>query len=339
MADEVSHNSELRQLIESTLPEDTYEALSMSKFRAFFQQVNDYLDRFGFRCMSEMKLEAIDLTSDPSYLFVCLKNYLRSGYTQLAVYEKREQELRSKAEEKVKSHLKGWKQACYFWVLKHARKAVRNRENTRFARTRIYGIARTMFQCMGEDLAGKGILEKPGDIFYLTLEEIFGMHQGTLTDFNLKSMVEIRKKDYLDYELEELKARFTTRGPVYWNNPCIVDEPLVPQSGNEEYDVKGLACCPGVVEGVVKVVASPTDDLNLNGEILVTPRTDPGWVPLYPSISGLLVERGSLLSHSAIVAREMGLPAIVAIPGLMKRLQTGMKIRMDGKSGTVKILG
>ena len=81
------------------------------------------------------------------------------------------------------------------------------------------------------------------------------------------------------------------------------------------------------------------DDLNLNGEILVTSRTDPGWVPLYPSVSGLLVERGSLLSHSAIVAREMGLPAIVGIQGLTQTLRTGMRIRMDGKAGTIRVLG
>lgn len=338
MADEISRNSELRQLIENTPCEDLYEALSQSKFKSFFQQVDDYIERFGFRCMSEMKLEAIDLTSDPSYLFVCLKNYLRAGYMQLAVYERRERELRTKAEELVKGHLQGWKKSVYFWVLKHARKAVRNRENTRFARTRIYGIARTMFQCMGADLAGRGILERPYDVFYLTLDEIISMHHGTLTDFNLKSLVDIRKKDYLDYELEEVKARFSTRGPVYWYNPCLVEDQVMEEASHAEYDAKGLPCCPGIVEGVVKVVTSPSDDLNLNGEILVTPRTDPGWVPLYPSVSGLLVERGSLLSHSAIVAREMGLPAIVAIPGLMKRLQTGMKIRMDGKAGTVKIL-
>jgi len=88
----------------------------------------------------------------------------------------------------------------------------------------------------------------------------------------------------------------------------------------------------------VKVILNPGDNLELNGEILVTARTDPGWVPLYPAISGLLVERGSLLSHSAIVAREMGIPAIVSIPGLTKTLKTGMRIRMDGKSGTITIL-
>ena len=86
------------------------------------------------------------------------------------------------------------------------------------------------------------------------------------------------------------------------------------------------------------MVNSPGDNLDLNGEILVTTRTDPGWVPLYPSISGLLVERGSLLSHSAIVAREMGLPTIVSIKALTATLRSGMRIRLDGTKGTITIL-
>jgi pyruvate,water dikinase len=170
------------------------------------------------------------------------------------------------------------------------------------------------------------------------MDEVFGIHQGTLTAFNLIPLVKLRKEEYAKYEGEDLQPRFMTRGHVYWHNPCLVeDEPIV-ESASDEYDLKGTPCCPGVLEGVVKVVLSPADDLTLNGEILVTARTDPGWVPLYPSISGLLVERGSLLSHSAIVAREMGLPAIVAIPGLIKRLKTGMRVRLDGKAGTIKIL-
>ena len=64
------------------------------------------------------------------------------------------------------------------------------------------------------------------------------------------------------------------------------------------------------------MLSSPNDDLTLNKEILVAERTDPGWVPLYPSVSGILIERGSPLSHSAVVAREMGIPTIVGITGL-----------------------
>ncbi|MGH7323969.1 MAG: PEP-utilizing enzyme, partial [Candidatus Rokuibacteriota bacterium] len=77
----------------------------------------------------------------------------------------------------------------------------------------------------------------------------------------------------------------------------------------------------------------------LRGQILVAERTDPGWVPLYPSCSGLLVERGSPLSHSAVVARELGLPTIVGISGgLLHKLETGCRVRMDGGTGEVRIL-
>ena len=81
------------------------------------------------------------------------------------------------------------------------------------------------------------------------------------------------------------------------------------------------------------------DAEGLNGEILVTFRTDPGWITLYPNCSGLLIERGSLLSHSAVVARELGIPTIVGVTGgLTQKLQTGMKVRMDAGSGIIEIL-
>nr|BFD68282.1 phosphoenolpyruvate synthase [Bdellovibrio sp. HAGR004] len=336
LAHKAHQNEGLRQLIETTDPKEGLEALNQSPYTEFYKMVLDYLDRFGFRCMSEMKLEEIDLLTDPSYLFVCLKNYLKSG--QVEVHDdSHEKNLRQKAEEKVAGHLTGFKKKIYFWVLKHARKAVKNRENTRFARTRIYGIARTIFQSIGEDLAALGALDHPRDIFWLTIEEVFGIYNGTLPSFNLKAIVELRKKDYAVFG-EETDPRVLTRGAVYWNNQFIKEEELPASSETGDWDLKGLPCCPGVLEGVVKVIINPSDNLELNGEILVTARTDPGWVPLYPSISGLLVERGSLLSHSAIVAREMGIPAIVSIPGLTKKLKTGMRVRIDAKAGTIKIL-
>ncbi|AFY02758.1 phosphoenolpyruvate synthase [Bdellovibrio bacteriovorus] len=337
LAAKANQNEGLRKLIEETDPKEGLEALNQSPYTEFYKLVLDYLDRFGFRCMSEMKLEEIDLLTDPSYLFVCLKNYLKAGQVE-AHDDTHEKNLRQQAEAKVAGHLTGIKQKVYFWVLKHARKAVKNRENTRFARTRIYGIARTIFQTIGEDLASLGALENPRDIFWLTIEEVFGIYNGTLPSFDLKAFVELRKKDYARFT-EETDPRVMTRGAVYWNNTFIKEEDLSQVSSESgDWDLKGLPCCPGVLEGVVKVIINPSDNLDLNGEILVTARTDPGWVPLYPAISGLLVERGSLLSHSAIVAREMGIPAIVSIPGLTKKLKTGMRVRIDAKAGTIKIL-
>jgi pyruvate,water dikinase len=336
LAYSANQNEELKQLILNIPAEDLLEALNQSQHTEFYGQILDYLDRFGFRCMSEMKLEEIDLLSDPSYLFTVLKNYLKGG--QVTPHDdSNEKSLRFNAEVKVRAHLGGVKKIFYFWVLKHARQAVKNRENTRFARTRAYGVARTIFQAMGEDLCGLGVLKHQRDIFWLTIEEVFGLYNGTLPSPDLKEFVAIRKKSYAKMESEEPDARIMTRGAVYTHNIFKTELDLSNQDLGE-FDLKGLPCCPGIVEGVVKVIINPGDNLELNGEILVTARTDPGWVPLYPSISGLLVERGSLLSHSAIVAREMGIPAVVSVPGLIQKLKTGMRVRIDGKAGTVKII-
>ena len=102
--------------------------------------------------------------------------------------------------------------------------------------------------------------------------------------------------------------------------------------------INGLGCCPGQIKARVQVVRNPTDVKNLNGDILVTSSTDPGWVTLFPTASGILVERGSLLSHSAIVSREMGKPCIVGITGLLEMLETGDEVEMDGATGIVNII-
>lgn len=324
----------LKEIILSTDPQDGMEAVKQSEFQDFFKEVENYIEKYGFRCMSEMKLEEIDLVTDPSYLFVCLKNYLKAASLPVED-DSKEKERRALAEAKARKELPFFRKMIYFWVLKHARKAVKNRENTRFARTRIYGVARTIFRSIGEDLAFVGALKEPRDIFWLSIEEVFGIYNGALPTFNLNAIVDLRKKEFATFS-EEPSSRIVTRGAVYWKNTFQNED--VASVATDEYDLKGLPCSPGIVEGIVKVVIDPTDNLELNGEILVTARTDPGWVPLYPSISGLLVERGSLLSHSAIVAREMGIPAVVSVPGLIKTIKTGMRVRLDGKAGTIKIL-
>jgi rifampicin phosphotransferase len=100
----------------------------------------------------------------------------------------------------------------------------------------------------------------------------------------------------------------------------------------------GTGCCPGVAEAELCVILSPDDDLSVNGKILTTVRTDPGLGPLFPSAAGLLIERGSTLSHSAILAREFGIPCVVGIPGLLATVRHGERVRLDGGSGRVERL-
>jgi pyruvate,water dikinase len=112
----------------------------------------------------------------------------------------------------------------------------------------------------------------------------------------------------------------------------------VPDAGVGSAAIKGTGACPGKVCGRVRVVLEPRGARLESGEILVARQTDPGWVVLFPAAAGLLVERGSLLSHSAIVARELRLPCIVGLPGITTRLATGDQVEMDGASGEVRVL-
>lgn len=333
---------DLKALLLQVPADDALEALRQSPFTAFLAAVEQYIDHYGFRCMNEMKLEQRDLHQDPAFLFTCLKNYLRSGVADLETHSRREREIRKAAERKVNQELKGWRKLVYRWSLKHARRAVRNRENTRFCRTRIYGVVRAMFYGIGRDYVLRRIIDRPEDIFYLTLQELQGSLEGHLTSQDLRGVVHQRQQEYAAYREIEPAPRFITRGPPYWMNYHFSADgkPVEDSTGvlGDGAGLKGAGCCPGVVEGVAKVILSPDDDLDLNGEILCTLRTDPGWIPLYPSISGLVVERGGLLSHSAIVAREMGLPTVVGVKGLTKTIRSGMRLRINGQTGEVRLL-
>lgn len=340
MSGYVSKKPKLKELILKTPNDLCLEAINQSEFQEFYFMVLEYIDKYGFRCMSEMKLEQKDLHQEPGLFFVFLKNLINCGQTDLHEYEKREKDIRENAEAYLEKNISGVKKMIYKWSLKHARKAVMNRENTRFCRTRIYGVVRAMFYAMGEDFTKSNIIDKKDDIFFLSLEELKGALEGTNSILNLREVIKLRKAEYEYYKTAEPAPRFATRGPVYWNNQHMPKEEEVQfdESTLLPNQMRGIPCSPGIVEGVVKVIIDSNDDMTLNGEILVTERTDPGWIPLYPSLSALLVERGGLLSHSAIVAREMGLPTIVGIKGLTKKLKTGDRIRINGESGLIEII-
>lgn len=245
--------------------------------------------------------------------------------------------------------LKGTQLVLFLWLLRNTRRVVKHRENLRFARSKAFGVFRRIFRGMGRQLVALDALDAERDVFFLTTEELMSYVDGRAVSRDLKALTKLRKNEFDGY-LADANAppeRFVTRGAagVYmWYPHILADLDLLKDAEDsngppEPGVLKGVSCCPGIVEGVVRVVKDISETRDLDGEILVTARTDPGWVPLYPMCSGLLIERGSLLSHSAVVARELGLPTIVGISGgLMKRLKTGMRIKMDAGKGKVYIL-
>ncbi|RIK50478.1 MAG: phosphoenolpyruvate synthase, partial [Chloroflexi bacterium] len=100
----------------------------------------------------------------------------------------------------------------------------------------------------------------------------------------------------------------------------------------------GLGCSPGRVQGRARVVRNPLEAGLAAGDIVVAEHTDPSWILILPLAAGLVVERGSLLSHAAIVARELGIPAVVGLTGAPGWIEDGAMIEIDGGSGVVRRL-
>ncbi len=300
------------------------------------ERIADYVDRYGFRCMNELKLEERDLHADPTFIYQALQNYVQHPPPTVADLRAREQGIRASAEAKVKGALSGVRAVVFRWVLGHARKTVKNRENLRLCRTKVFGLARRIFDGIGENLHARGRLDHPRDVYFLERDELWSLIEASATTQDLKGTVALRKVERERFLTSEPPDdRFVTRGAVYFGNSYKKPQAVVRGDGI----LTGTGCCPGIVRAPAKVIRDPRGDLSLKGQILVAERTDPGWTPLFPSASGVLVERGSLLSHSAIVARELGIPCVVGIAGLLATVKSGEDVELDGATGVVRLHG
>jgi pyruvate,water dikinase len=306
------------------------------RYPEFSALYDAYLEKFGDRCLEELKLESETLHDDPLVLLRNIGEVARGA--SAASTPNADVSVAGEAEGKMCAALSGSpvRRWTLFWLMRQARKRVRNRENLRFERTRLFGMIRRLFLEAGRRLHAIGRLDDARDIFYVELGEILAFSDGTATSTDLRSLAALRKKEFRQYREGPVPAnRFETRGPVYYAQTYRSNEPSgALEAGGEER--KGLGCCPGVARGVARVVRDPKQARLTSGCILVADHTDPGWIMLFPSASGLLVERGSLLSHSAIVARELGIPAVISIPGLLDWLRDGDEVELDGAAGIVR---
>ena len=285
-----------------------------------------YLQEFGDRCLEELKLESPTVTDDPASLLQSIGSFAQNTpkQTSTTLPDFRDSAVTPSTP---KSFLKRF-------LINKTRDLIRNRENLRFERTRVFGRVRQIMRELGRRLHADQQLDAVDDIFHLTLDEV--LETGKTQP--LKSLVKARQAEFKTYATNEPPPdRFTTRGPLHRYKKFIPD--ATPSNPDSQSDLQGIGACAGLVRGKVRVVTNPRKATLLPGEILVATQTDPGWVVLFPAASGLLVERGSLLSHSAIVARELDLPCIVSLTNITKTLKTGDQIEMNGRTGQVTLLG
>ncbi|NUR87953.1 MAG: pyruvate, phosphate dikinase [Nonomuraea sp.] len=210
---------------------------------------------------------------------------------------------------------------------------VRDREDTRSENMRAFWVLRAFVLRAGE-LTGIG-----DDAFYLRVEELLAvLRGGDAPD------VAVRRATYAKYAALPLYPTLIVGrfDPVRW----AAD----PERRSDLYDargglapvsdtVSGFPGAPGVVEGVARVISGPEEgDRLADGEILVTTLTNVGWTPMFPRAAAVVTDMGAPLSHASIVARELGIPAVVGTGNATMRIKDGDRIRVDGEHGTVEVL-
>jgi len=309
----------------------------MSRYDHFQDRYESYLRKFGDRCSDELKLESQTLDENPLMLLRSIGFLAEHPDEDDGANPQESQAALSRREAERQVHValrtSPIRRSIFNWVLRNARRFVRGRENMRLERTRVFGRVRKIFSELGKRYYSLGLLNNPRDVFFLEMEEALGFVYGTSVSTDLKQLTAFRKDEFAKYaEMDPPPDRFETHGIVYHGNTFQSTAATAHASDDRR---TGVGCCPGNISGRVRVVLDPTNAELTHGDILVAERTDPSWVMLFPFASGLLVERGSLLSHSAIVARELGIPTIVSIEGVTRWLRDGDRVTFDGATGVV----
>jgi pyruvate,water dikinase len=303
-----------------------------------------YLRKFGDRCVQELKLESIPLHEDPTPLLRAVAAAARKDQDALPSQGRPpdpHSEVHGAARLKARGPdvaaapqrlrrlfknkpVKRMVAAC---LLSYAKARVRDRENLRFERTRLFGRVRRIFRTLGVRLTETGVLDHPRDIFYLTIDEALNAAEPNAARGLNLAAARRRAEDAGSAARPDPPERIDTAQPFRAST-----------ANNHDNVRRGLACCAGSVVARVRVIADPRMELPDPGEILVARATDPGWIAAFVNAAGIIAERGSLLSHSAIVARELGVPCVVGLKGATEWLRSGDLVRLDGAAGTVELI-
>jgi phosphohistidine swiveling domain-containing protein len=311
-------------------------------------RVKTYLRDYGYRCPDEQKLEEPDFQEDPTPFFASLQAKMAALQPQPGSKAPREQAQPKEhtdthvRAQKILSRLPPHKRFLLSRLAQWSASAVGDRERLRLLRGKTFAVPRRLFRALEANWLAAGVLAQQGDLFYLTIDEVRALAHGHLDAASLPSLVDSRRAAYALYSKEEAPPeRFVTRGPVaaYASSACALAASRIvaprPQ-GQDASALYGQTASAGHVTGIVLVARTYEEASRVDGHILVASRTDPGWVPLFSRCKGLVIERGSALSHSAIMARELGIPTLVGVLDATSRLRDGQNVELDASAGCLR---
>lgn len=320
--------------------------------RALLKDIDGYKTEYGNKSMYAHEYLYTTWRENPTPIVEALRGYLISDYD----YEKDVRQLRENRDKAIQE----------MWSLvpsatsQEDRKKLQTSLDLALKMTPLtpdhhfymdqgtYARVRLVLMGIGRKLVELGALQQADDIMFLRYDELRKL-SANLSSFDAKALVTERRK--------EREAAFAVRPrlwagtitdwsmhgepykQVLWDWPGIYERSK--EAATQPADtLRGLGASAGVIEGIARVVESPEQfDQVKKGELLVCKMTSPAWVVLFTKIGGLVTDSGGALSHPAVVSREFGIPAVVGTRVGTQRIKTGQRVRVNGASGVVEILG
>ncbi len=298
----------------------------------------EYRERYGHRGPHEVELSFPRPDEDPDWLEKRLAEFGSSGLDVEILLARQRAEFEA-AWQRFETHFPE-KAGHFRHRLAQVAAAEKNREWIRSESIHMLRSIREFLLKVGE------VTDVGGDVFFLALDETAGLLAGermALSRIAARRAMHQRLCALPPYP-PIIYGRFdpfawaadpNRRSDVYDARQATV----VSARSVDMTTVKGLAGAAGCVEGIVRKVACIEDANQVQqGEILVTSTTNIGWTPIFPRLAAIVTDIGAPLSHAAIVARELGIPAVVGCGNATALLKTGDRVRVDGIQGTVEIL-
>ena len=337
---------ELHVLVERQRPRKVLETVATDKrFTRFHEGLTNYLDTWGFRCSEELMLDGPSFQEDPAPVIDMLRAYARvegpspaeSMRQQAAERELETARILDELRGRVVSHRVPLGYAAVLSVLlprTHA--AIRYRERVRLKQALLYSRCRRIVLATGEALVRRGVIATIDDVFFLTADELIAIGSGTaMLPEATRAVVVARRAEHVRMSALNPPDSFTLGEGEYSTSFGDATSAEDANAGA----LRGTPACGGRARGRAAILSSVTEAERLaQGDVLVTRQTDPGWGPVFFLISGLVIERGGMLSHGAIIAREFGIPCVVCVKHAMERIPNGAMVEVNGDSGVVHVV-
>lgn len=312
------------------------------------KEIIGYLKNWGFRCSGELMLTSKNYSEEPWKFIELLQQYdnlPESDPEKLIAqkFEERGQVIKSFKGKILKRNgilfpVSLLQIGVLNALIRLASKGIAARERVRLKQALLYFKFKQVVEKTGVEFKKKGLIENETDIFFLKHQEISeNLSSSDMLAGNMKERIAQRQQEFIKCSQLEYPDDFASN---LGNYPLPSEVKSNTLSTSDDGSVlKGLSVCGGIVRGRAKVLTTVLEASKLErGDILVTRQTDPGWVVVFPFIKGLIVERGGMLSHGAIVSREFGIPAIVGVEHATTKIKDGDELILNADTGEITFL-